>query len=96
MKIIGKVDERKYIVEISGDEIANLFGESYSTALPGRILSVGSTIEVSAAWRVLQRVRSQIGNMRELEKSIARDLDRTKDMIRWLEKMGLNDEATEG
>ena len=56
MKIIGKGQNDKFLIEASGYEIANLFGESYTRTLlenQGIKIEIGLEIKVDIAFRKL-------------------------------------------
>ncbi len=86
MKVIGKT-ERGFILEASEDEIANLVGEYYWSAVERKV-KIGSTINVKKMYDRIQHLRNAAGSLQEFRNKMRHIMKLTEPLDRIVENLG--------
>ena len=78
MKIIGKTEDQKYLIEASEYDIANLFGEYSASYLRDKKIKLepGLIIEVSTAFNKLEWLQRRNREFNDLVKSLREAADK--------------------
>ena len=74
MKIIGKGQQGKFLIEANKNEITNLFGEAYysdSFRKEHGEIDIGCEIDVSVAFRKLSALLRYSNSLNDLRKSLS-------------------------
>ena len=78
MKIVGKGQDGKFLIEASKDEIANLFGEYYysdSFRKEHGVIDIGSEIDVTTAYRKLSALLKYSSSLDKLKTDLQKAIN---------------------
>lgn len=71
MKVIAKVSEDNYLVEVYAGELSQICGQQIDGQYTrGKYVGVGSTIDVNQAWKDLQAFRAAHGRIQSAAETL--------------------------